>query len=432
MGPPARAQGPGAAVDSGLKREQDALFTKILANPRDLDVAFRHAEISTQLGDYEAAIGSLERMLFFNPNLPRVMLELGVLYFRLGSYEMSRTYFEKSVSAPDTPPDVRAKVDAYLAEIAKRLNPNQTTGFLQTGVRYQTNANAGPNGALVKVFGLDAILDNEFVQRPDWNWFAQGVVRNVIDFGNQRGDTWETTLGGYASRHDEFDRLNTALVDIQTGPRFALFPETLRGWSVRPYAGFLGINLAGDQYLSTQTAGASLGWLPEPGWAFEAGYERVRRNFKNTEEYPTGELQSGFQDTGYFTASGPLFFGLRWAVRGAVSDVDARVDWQSFLQRSLDVSLAYSFPVAAFGSDRLVTIIPFAGIQDSDYRNPDPFIAPDTTRHDRERKAGVALDIELTRSVGFGVRVQHSKTDSSLPNYELDNTSVYGGPILRF
>ena len=44
----------------------------------NLDVAFRYAEVSTKLHDFEAAIGALERMLFFNASLPRVKLELRV------------------------------------------------------------------------------------------------------------------------------------------------------------------------------------------------------------------------------------------------------------------------------------------------------------------------------------------------------------------
>ena len=35
----------------------------------------------------------------FNPNLPRVKLELGVLYFKLGSYELARSYFQEAVNA---------------------------------------------------------------------------------------------------------------------------------------------------------------------------------------------------------------------------------------------------------------------------------------------------------------------------------------------
>src|ERR1700731_4317423 len=88
--------GPGVALaqpvsvptDADLRAEADALFKRLLVKPNDLDVAFRFSEIETKLGDYEAAIGALERMLFYNPNLPRVKLELGLLYFKLRSYEM--------------------------------------------------------------------------------------------------------------------------------------------------------------------------------------------------------------------------------------------------------------------------------------------------------------------------------------------------------
>ena len=86
-----------------LKVEADALFKRILVKPDDLATAFRFAEIETQLGDYEAAIGALERMLFYNKDLPRVRLELGVLYFRLGSYGTARTSLESALAGPKVP-----------------------------------------------------------------------------------------------------------------------------------------------------------------------------------------------------------------------------------------------------------------------------------------------------------------------------------------
>ena len=145
----------------------------MLKEPANLDVAFRYAEVSTKLHDFEAAIGALERMLFFNASLPRVKLELGVLYFRLGSYEMAKNYFTNAIADPAAPLDIRAKVQAYLDEIEKRLNPNFVSGLVQTGVRYQTNATAGPSGSLIRVFGFDGVLDQKFVKQPDWNFFAK-------------------------------------------------------------------------------------------------------------------------------------------------------------------------------------------------------------------------------------------------------------------
>src|SRR5262249_24884426 len=100
------------AGTKSLKSEQQALFARMLKEPANLDVAFHYAEVSTKLNDFEAAIGSLERMLFFNPNLSRVKLELGVVYFRLGSYEMAKTYFTNAIKVPATPSEVRVKVRA--------------------------------------------------------------------------------------------------------------------------------------------------------------------------------------------------------------------------------------------------------------------------------------------------------------------------------
>jgi len=97
IAPEALAEATGAAA---LKSEQQALLKRAFKEPANLDVAFRYAEVSTQLNDFEAAIGALERMLFFNAKLPRVQLELGVLYFRLGSYEMAKSYFTTGALTP--------------------------------------------------------------------------------------------------------------------------------------------------------------------------------------------------------------------------------------------------------------------------------------------------------------------------------------------
>jgi tetratricopeptide (TPR) repeat protein len=423
--------GPGAATTPG-QAEQEALFQRILKEPANLDLAFRHAELSTANGDYEAAIGSLERLLFFNPNLPRVMVELGVLYFRLGSYEMSREYFTKAIAPSDTPAEVRTRVEAYLTEIEKRLNPSLTTGFAQTGVRYQTNANAGPNDSTVRVFGFNATLDKEFEKQSDRNWFAQGIVRNVIDFGNQRGDAWESSVAGYLTRHKRFGRLDTALLDFQTGPRLAVLPDHVYGLSYRPYVGLTGINLGGFNYLSQQTYGNALNYIPTPGWSFEIGVERIRREFHNSEEYPNVEIQSGTQYAGYINLAGPLMLGWNWQARGTLADHNAEAAWQSYRQRGVDVSLSYATNVHLFGASRRFTFIPFAGYLETMYDEPDFTVDPTTERRDRERKAGIALDVLLGKQFGIAIRLQHTDASSSLPNFETKNTSVFGGPTWRF
>jgi tetratricopeptide (TPR) repeat protein len=74
----------------------DSLFQTMLNKPSNLDTTLQYAVSTKQAGDLEASIGALERLLFFNRDLSRVRFELGALYFRLGSYEMARGYFQSA------------------------------------------------------------------------------------------------------------------------------------------------------------------------------------------------------------------------------------------------------------------------------------------------------------------------------------------------
>ena len=75
---PGLAQTPPAAGE--LQRQYDSAFQEMLRKPADLDVLFKFAALAAQTGDLEGAVSALERMLLINPDLPRVRLELGVLY----------------------------------------------------------------------------------------------------------------------------------------------------------------------------------------------------------------------------------------------------------------------------------------------------------------------------------------------------------------
>ena len=89
-------------------------------------------------------MSSLERLLFFNPKLSRVRFELGMLYFRLGSYEMAHGYFQSVQADADATAEMKQRAQEYLDAIEKKLQPGQWRGYAQTGFRDQTNASYGP------------------------------------------------------------------------------------------------------------------------------------------------------------------------------------------------------------------------------------------------------------------------------------------------
>ena len=138
-----------AQTISDLARDVDPLFQRVLTNPSDLNNELKYAFDVTQSGDIESAISAHERLLFYNPSLSRVRFDLGILYYRLGSYEMARGYFQSALAMRDISAEMRQKAEQFIAAIDKKLLPDQFSGFAQTGIRYQTNASAGrgPAGA---------------------------------------------------------------------------------------------------------------------------------------------------------------------------------------------------------------------------------------------------------------------------------------------
>src|SRR5688572_1359631 len=131
----------------------------MLEKPDDLDAAFEYAALSAQVGDLEAAISTLERMLIFATGLPRLQLELGVLYYRLAALETARGYFEAALSAQNVPPQVRVRVEQYLSAIDSAAEPNRFAGQIRAGIRYQTNANRAPIDSVIFLDGLPFNLD---------------------------------------------------------------------------------------------------------------------------------------------------------------------------------------------------------------------------------------------------------------------------------
>ena len=418
--------------EADLRNEADILFKRMLVKPNDLDAAFRFSEVETKIGDYEAAIGALERMLFYNPNLPRVKLELGLLYFRLHSFEMARSYFEAAIASPDTPQDVRDEVAKYLAAIDRGVSDNQFAFFLQLGMRYQTNANAGPDSTLVKALGQDAVLSSQFKRTPDWNAFGISTLHHFYDFNDQRGDGWESDLALYYARQFTVRRLDLGLIELTTGPRLALWNT---GASIHPYVIGNYVTLGDRDYLATHGAGTSFHLQLPFGIALDPGAEYRDRVFRNSRDYPTASGQTGHAWIGYVTGSGPLPFlaGLSWQGRVAVSHDTASYRPYAYNDFSVDFSLPYAFTAPAFAqAQRTWTVAPFIGYSYTPYRKPDPIVDPTVTRLDRQWRVGATLDMSFFQNLGFALQVQYLRTQSSLPNYRTRDFIVSGGPTVRF
>lgn len=92
-------------------------FSAMLADPSNTEKTIAYAELAVKLGDYEAAIPPLERLLMLNPKLPKVRLEVGVLYYLLNSHEVAKGYLMDVKNDPNAKPEQIKRAQDYLARL---------------------------------------------------------------------------------------------------------------------------------------------------------------------------------------------------------------------------------------------------------------------------------------------------------------------------
>src|SRR3954468_12970432 len=230
------SSGAPAWSQEGSRSVQDRLWQAVAREPTNYDLTFDLVRTSIQIGDYEAAIGALERLLFYNPDLARVRYELGSLYYRLGSYEMATRYFKEALANPMLDRATQERIETYLPLAEKQLQPSRFSGFLQAGIRAQSNAAFAPADGFIRLGGEDlALLPAAARRRADASVFALVGFGHDYDLQNQRGDVLETRFIGYATHQFRLDQFDLGLFEASFGPRLAIAPESLPGWTIKPY-----------------------------------------------------------------------------------------------------------------------------------------------------------------------------------------------------
>lgn len=412
--------------------EQERLFQQMLRNPKNLEITFAYVKVATDNGDYEAAIGALERVLFYQPNLARVKYELGSLYFRLGSYEMARRYFREALACPDIDATTKDRIEASLPDADKQTQQSRLSGFAQTGLRYQTNASYAPTGGIVRLGGQDLSLLPSATRGSDTNWFALAGISHDYDLDNQRGDTLETRFVGYTTEQARFSDLNVDQFDLSFGPRLALGTDLLPGATIKPY--LVGGNtwLGGASYLGSAGAGISASIPVGARLTVGPEFEWRHVDFNNDDVVPLSSFNSGDWFTTGIALSSPLTQQLRLDTKGSYRRGDSQFNFQSYNQWVGEAALSYSFAPPFSAAPRNWNLAPFVRLIETDFDAPNPAIDPVVTQRDTEWIAGVMLEMPLTKTFGVSTVVQYDRTNSTLPNFRQNNFTAMFGPTARF
>jgi hypothetical protein len=402
------------------------LFLANLTRPSDLSNALQYAATAS-VDDIESAIGTYEQLLFYNPTLSKIRFELGVLYYRLGSYEMAHGYFKSALEQRDCSPALRQRIEDLLVDVDKQLVADRFTGFVQTGLGYQTNPGGAPGPQTVLASGRT--FDNRFFAKGDGNWFGAFAVSYVHDFENQRGDTFEATLQGYDAQQFSLHQFDIGTLELRAGPRFVLTPGSPYAVSIKPYVIATGALLADTVYSGGAGGGLTL-HANVGNVALDPYAEVVQQSFRNSSFYPLASNLSGTLSTFGLQASGPIVSGLSWQTRGAFAHSSAAFSPDSYDAYAADLWLPWNFSL--LGDGRMWTLTPIAGFTHWQYNAPDPAIDPLTTPRTNEWRVGLGLDVPIWSRIYMSTLVQYRADTSNVAAFTMHDFSISGGPTFKF
>jgi len=192
---------------ASVQREKEEVFKQLFKDPTNLSLLFKYANLSILVGDLEAAIGVFEQMLIYDSQLPRIRLELGVLYFRLGAYAMATNYL-KSVKEFNPPAEVEAKVNQFLEAIVSAEKPFQWKQNLSIGFKRTTNGNSGINADFIEIGDFLLDVDPESKRQRDRSSLFNYSLSIDQDLNHPRGDNIQYFFSYGADRLDTFKQFD--------------------------------------------------------------------------------------------------------------------------------------------------------------------------------------------------------------------------------
>lgn len=428
----ASAQIGGQAGGFASSAELEQVFQQLLADPANPELTLRYARLAVEAGNSEAAVAALERLVLFNDTLPRARIELGVLYYRLGSHAQARDYLKRGLADPSLPADARANGERYLAEVENMLSPHVLEGSLTMGFRYQTNANLAPSGRRVFQAGLPFNLPRNQRKQEDGNFFGLLGVEHRYDFDPFDRQAWlESDFTLYGAKQFERSRLDLMVADFATGPRFQPLPGELPGLNMKPFFRASVAVLDEQEYFHSLGFGLSNRLDLSERLRIEGTYEFRALDYNSTSRRPFADEQSGIENNLSVGARYLITPSQRIEFRLGGRLMDAEKGYESFDE--ISASLTYQFGYAApFAGMPQWIAAAFAGYAHSWYDRPDRSVLPGRKRDDDEWRIGAYNVFNLSKDWSALALIEYVENDSNIRNFDYNDLSIMIGVTRRF
>ena len=426
-----------------LDRQVDDAFRQVLKTPTNQETGLQYARLLVAVGNYEGGVAALERLLLNTDPPPTIRLELAVLYYRLGSYQMSEALLRQALNDTRLANEQRMMAQTLLRDVTTRNQPSQLSGVVMLGVRRQSNPSARSDAAQVYAAGHLTSLAEGFKPRSDTDIQLTTRLDHRYDLGWQNEAVLTSSLVGqitdYQSssgrqlRPNQEDPYDLAWVELATGVRFKPAAIALPSLQVRPYLVLAGLAAQKHNYLNSRGLGLNADYQINEKTLASATYEYRRHHYANRVDVPAAEQLSGSNNNlrlqlNREIAPGHLIsleLGLRHHQTGR-----AYYDYNSQELR-LTYATSYLSPLpsmtGAYWSSSL-----WAGVGKRNYDMANPDITAEVLRKDNDWRVGASLSIPISNNWSVVMQLEHVNVISNLPNYQSRNTSLMGAVAYNF
>ena len=414
-------------ADSAGQQEYEAALQKVLADPDDPVAMATFANVATRVGNYESAVSTLERVLMMRPELSRVRLELGVLYYRMHALAVAQVQIQRALDSGKLSADEADRARAFLLRIQWARAGFHLFGSVSAGVRYQSNANAGLTSPSLRDAGFDVPTPPNRRTKGDFNTFVQIQAVHSYDLPSPYADDWETTLFVYWPHQFEVRDADVGVAEATTGPRFRLFPGAIDNLTIRPY-GIGGVSEIDYEFNNAVGGGGvELSKRFGPSFLGRLVYEARYRRFDNLHDD-----QSGLTNRVEATVARWWTSDLVTALAGSFADDDANESFRSNRQWAVWGTGTWRYrnplglspwPWEAAALGRWTKLR---------YRAPDDRIDPFTRRDDDELQFVLRNSIGVARDVALFAEFEYRDQRSNLSNDDFTNFVGAIGATWRF
>lgn len=420
---------PASAQSSG---DLQQLWGAVLAHPGDLDLGYRYAQALIGAGRYDDAAAEFERMLIIEPDQPRLRMEVGVLYLRLGNYVLAQVYLNRALETPGLPADLRGRLQSYLEEAKRRTGRSQWSGTVSFGARYQSNANGGirASGIPVNIPGAGPLpspipLPPNLRERADVNAFIEADLVHTYDLQLPREAEIVTGLGAYVARQTSPDFYNLTGATLRTGLRFALAPDTLPTLRVYPYV-LTDLLFLNDRFFNLSGGlGLQFDFKPARGVVVSVVGEGRGAHYDDVPRVSQGALLTGTDKLGAAQVTfrlSPDLIALAGVSGRVVNTKVAYFDYAE-IGATAGLSSLYRVPFRLLGFDRWQATLAVSRFW-RHYGAPDPSINPARTRGEREWRIGVRSEIPVATDWSVFQFAEYRINAANLAVYTRDNVTV--------